>query len=58
MIEVKNTKEMRQLRRAVSSLALEEMYVDDDFLNEMIKVSNGEKSSEELRQEVIKKYAR
>lgn len=58
MIEVKNTKEMRQLRRAVSSLALEEMYVDDDFLNEMIKVSNGEKTSEELRQEVIKKYAR
>ena len=58
MIEVKNTKEMIQLRRAVSSLALEEMYVDDDFLNEMIKVSNGEKSSEELRQEVIKKYAR
>lgn len=58
MIEVKNTKEMRQLRRAVSSLALEEMYVDDDFLNEMIKVSNGEKSSEELRKEVIKKYAR
>lgn len=58
MIEVKNTKEMRQLRRAVSSLALEDMYVDDDFLNEMIKVSNGEKSSEELRQEVIKKYAR
>lgn len=58
MIEVKNTKEMRQLRRAVSSLALEEMYVDDDFLNEMIKVSNGKKSSEELRQEVIKKYAR
>lgn len=32
------------------------MYLDEEFLKELIKVANGEKTHEELRQEVIKKY--
>lgn len=55
---VENTKQTREIRDAVASLAIENMYVSQDFIEELIKVSNGEKTSEELRQEVIKKYAR
>lgn len=39
-------------------MAIENMYLSKDFVKEMIKVSKGEKTSEELRQEVIRKYAR
>ena len=55
---VENTQQTREIRDAVASLAIENMYVSQDFIKELIKVSNGEKTSEELRQEVIKKYAR
>ncbi len=55
---VENTKQNQTVAQAVSSMAIEEMYVSTEFVLELIKVANGEKSSEELRQEVIKKYAR
>ena len=55
---VKNTKTNRDLRNVAASMAIENMYFSKEFINEMIKVSNGEKTSEELRQEIIKKYAR
>ena len=39
-------------------MAIENMYLDEEFVNKLIKVSNGEMTSEELRQEVIAKYKR
>ena len=53
-----NTKENREIRNVVTTMALEGMYLDEEFINELIKVSKGEKTSEELRQEIIKKYVR
>lgn len=58
MITVANNTKMRQLKNVLGSMAIENMYLDETFINEMIKVANGEKSSEELRQEVIAEYAR
>lgn len=58
MITVSNTTEMRHLKNVLGSMAIENMYLDESFINEMIKVAHGEKSSEELRQEVIAEYAR
>lgn len=58
MITVVNNTKMRQLKNVLGSMAIENMYLDETFINEMIKVANGEKSSEELRQEVISEYAR
>lgn len=58
MITVVNNTKMRQLKNVLGSMAIENMYLDEAFINEMIKVANGEKSSEELRQEVIAEYAR
>lgn len=55
---VKNTIQNNTVAQAVSSMAIEDMYVSRAFIVELLKVANGEKSSEELRQEVLKKYAR
>ena len=55
---IENTKSNQQLAQVIASMAIEEMYVNQDFVQELLKVSKGEKTTEELRQEVIKKYAR
>ena len=39
-------------------MAIENMHLSKAFVEELVKVSNGEKTSEQLRQEVIRKYAR
>lgn len=57
-MEIPNTIEMEKLQDAAASLAIENMYPNRAFLEEMIKVANGKKSHEELRQEIIKKHAR
>ena len=55
---IENTKSNQQLAQVIASMNIEEMYVSQDFMQELLKVSKGEKTTEELRQEVIKKYAR
>ena len=55
---VENNENTRSVQRVVASMAIEEMYFDETFVKELIKIANGEKTSEQLRQEVIKKYAK
>ena len=55
---VENKENMSNLKKVIASMAIENMYVSKDFLSELIKVERGEKTSEQLRQEVIKKHAR
>lgn len=55
---VKNTAGARQVKNVVSTMAIEDMYLNKEFVKELLKVSNGEKTSEQLRQEVLKKYGR
>ncbi len=55
---LENTKENREIKNVIATMAIENMYLSRDFINELVKVSKGEKTSEELRQEVIRKYAR
>ena len=55
---IANTNSMKRIRNVVATMAIEDMYLSKEFVNELIKVSNGEKTSDKLRQEVIKKYAR
>ena len=52
---VKNTKENREVRNVLATLAIENMFVKKEFVDELLKVSRGEKTTEELRQEVIRK---
>lgn len=55
---VKNTKGSRQVKNVVATMAIEDMYLSKSFVKELLKVSQGEKTSEQLRQEVFKRYAR
>lgn len=55
---LENTQKNREIKKVVATMAIENMYFSEDFLNEIVKISKGEKTYEELRQEVIKKYAR
>lgn len=55
---IENTKQNQQLAQVIASMAIEKMYLSQNFIKELLKVSKGEKTTEELRQEVIKKYAR
>ncbi len=57
MIIVENTKENKAVQQAVASLAIEGMYCDKEFIYDMLKISTGEKTTEELIQETIEKYA-
>lgn len=55
---VENTKETRNIRNVAATMAIENMHLSRAFIEELVKVSNGEKTSEQLRREVIQKYAR
>lgn len=58
MVLVENTKATESVRKLVATMAVEDMYYSKEFVEELIKVANGEKTSEELRQEVIEKYSK
>lgn len=55
---MQNLDNYKSLKNVVATLAIENMYLDEEFVAEMIKVEKGEKTYEELRQEVIRQYAR
>ena len=55
---VENTEVTRAVRDVAATMAIENMPLNKAFVEELIKVGNGEKTSEQLRQEVIRKYAR
>lgn len=38
-------------------MAISDMYVSKEFIEKLLKVGNGEMTSEELRKEVLKEYA-
>ena len=55
---VENTRKNQMLQQAVASLVIDNMYVSKEFIEELMKVDKGEKTYEEIRQEIIKKHAR
>lgn len=57
-MQIKNTNYSNSVKNVVATMAIEDMYLRKEFVLELIKVAKGEKTSEELRREVIKKYAR
>ena len=46
------------VRQVVATMAIEDMYLSQEFIEKLEQVAIGTISSEELRQEVIKKYVR
>ena len=47
-----------KVKNVIASMAVEGMYFSSDFIEKIVKVANKELSSEKLRQEVLKQYAR
>lgn len=58
MLVVENTKENRALQQVVATMSIEDMYFDKDFLGKMLQVSKGEKTIEEIVEEIKREYAR
>ena len=54
---IKNTEAGRQVQQVAATMAIEDMYVSIEFIEKLLKVSEGEMTSEELRKEVLKEYA-
>lgn len=46
------------VQNVVATMAIENMHLEKHFINELLKIARGERSSEEVRREVLKKYAR
>jgi hypothetical protein len=55
---IENDYATRQIKDVASTMAIEDMYLSRDFILKMVEVARGNLSSEQLRQEVISKYAR
>lgn len=55
---VPNTPENRDIRDVCATLAIENMYLPKEFIEEVMKIDRGEKTYEELRQEIIREYSR
>ena len=53
---IKNTEAGRIVQQVAATMAISDMYVSKEFIEKLLKVSNGEMSSEELRKEVLKEY--
>ena len=55
---IREEKSINTVKNVASTMAIEAMYLKREFLMDMLKVAKGEKTSEEIRREVIKRYAR
>lgn len=53
---LKNSEQNKKVAKVIATMAVENMYLDKEFIQELSKAANGEKTYEELRQEVIKKW--
>ena len=54
---IKNTEAGRIVQQVAATMAISDMYVSKEFIEKLLKVSNGEMTSEQLRKEVLKEYA-
>lgn len=54
---IKNTEAGRIVQQVAATMAISDMYVSKEFIEKLLKVSEGEMTSEELRKEVLKEYA-
>lgn len=54
----KEYKAMRAVENVVATMAIEDMYLEDDFIRDLYMCMMGKKSTEEMRREIIGKYAR
>ena len=55
---IKNIEAGRKVQQAAATMAIEDMYVSKDFIEKLLKVSNGEMTTDDLIKELNDKYAK
>ena len=55
---IENTEAGRKVQQAAATMAIEDMYVSKDFIEKLLKVSNGEMTTDDLIKELNAKYAK
>ena len=55
---IENTEAGRIVQRVAATMAISDMYVSKDFIEKLLKVSNGEMTTDDLIQELNNKYAK
>lgn len=53
---IKNTEAGKKVQQVAATMAISDMYLSKEFIEKLLKVSNGEMTSEQLRKEVLKEY--
>ena len=54
---IKNTDAGRKVQQVAATMAISDMYVSKEFIGKLLKVSNGEMTTDDLIQELNEKYA-
>lgn len=55
---IKNTEVGRKVQQVAATMAISDMYLSKEFIEKLLKVSNGEKTTDDLIQELNDKYAK
>lgn len=55
---IKNTEAGRKVRQVAATIAISDMYLSKEFIEKLLKVSNGELTTDDLIQELNDKYAK
>lgn len=55
---VTNTEKNNMVKKVVSTMAIENMFLTKEFTNKLIDVANGKISGNDLRKEIAKKHDR
>lgn len=57
-VDKKRGERILAVKNVVATMAIEDMYLSETMKNNFIELINGTKTTEEIRKELIKKYAR
>lgn len=57
-VDRKRGERILAVKNVVATMAIEDMYLSETMKNNFIELINGTKTTEEIRKELIKKYAR
>ena len=55
---IKNTEAGRKVQQVAATMAISDMYLSKEFIEKLLKVSNGEMATDDLIQELNNKYAK
>ena len=52
------SKVSKGIRDVIATMAIENMFLEDDFVNKLTAIENGELTCDDVRKEIAQEYAR